>query len=49
LSSVFVPVNVLGNSLATIVIARMERAVDLQILHSELQSGPEETAQGSAL
>jgi aerobic C4-dicarboxylate transport protein len=49
LSSVFVPVNVLGNSLATIVIARTERAVDLQTLQSELRSGPEETAQMSAL
>jgi aerobic C4-dicarboxylate transport protein len=49
LSSAFVPVNVLGNSLATIVIARMEQAVDLQTLHSELQSGPEETVQASAL
>jgi aerobic C4-dicarboxylate transport protein len=47
LSSAFVPVNVLGNSLATIVIARMERAVDLQTLQSELQSGPEEIAQAS--
>jgi aerobic C4-dicarboxylate transport protein len=49
LSSAFVPVNVLGNSLATIVIARTERAVDLQTLQSELQSGPEQTAQASAL
>jgi aerobic C4-dicarboxylate transport protein len=49
LSSAFVPVNVLGNSLATIVIARTERAVDLQTLHSELQSGPEEYVQVSAL
>ncbi len=49
LSSAFVPVNVLGNSLATIVIARTERAVDLQTLRSELQSGPEETVQVSAL
>ncbi|MBZ5661685.1 MAG: cation:dicarboxylase symporter family transporter [Acidobacteriia bacterium] len=49
LSSAFVPVNVLGNSLATIVIGRMERAVDLQTLQSELQNGPEETAQASAL
>jgi len=48
LSSVFVPVNVLGNSLATIVIARTERAVDLQTLQSELQNGPDETAKGSA-
>jgi len=49
LSSAFVPVNVLGNSLATIVMARMERAVDLPTLQSKLQSGPEETAQASAL
>src|SRR3984957_12011309 len=49
LSSVFVPVNVLGNSLATIVIARTERAVNLQTLQSELQNGPDETAQASAL
>ena len=48
-SSAFVPVNVLGNSLATIVMARMERAVDLPTLQSKLQSGPEETAQASAL
>ncbi|HWF13571.1 MAG TPA: cation:dicarboxylase symporter family transporter [Candidatus Acidoferrales bacterium] len=45
LSSAFVPVNVLGNSLATIVIARTERAVDLQTLQSQLKSGPEETTQ----
>ena len=45
LSSAFVPVNVLGNSLATIVIARTEKAVDLQTLRSELQSGPEESVQ----
>ena len=43
LSSAFVPVNVLGNSLATIVMARMERAVDLPTLQSRLQSGPEDT------
>jgi aerobic C4-dicarboxylate transport protein len=49
LSSAFVPVNVLGNSLATIVMARTERAVDLPTLQSKLQSGPEETAQASAL
>jgi aerobic C4-dicarboxylate transport protein len=49
LSSAFVPVNVLGNSLATIVIGRMEQAVDLQTLQSELQSGPEQTAQSSSL
>ena len=49
LSSAFVPVNVLGNSLATIVIGRMEQAVDLRTLQSELRSGPEQTAQASAL
>jgi aerobic C4-dicarboxylate transport protein len=49
LSSAFVPVNVLGNSLATIVIGRTERAVDLQTLQSELQRGPEETAPVSEL
>jgi aerobic C4-dicarboxylate transport protein len=43
LSSAFVPVNVLGNSLATIVIARTEHAVDLEILQAQLKSGPEET------
>ena len=37
LSSVFVPVNVLGNALATIVIARMERAVDIPTLESQLR------------
>jgi aerobic C4-dicarboxylate transport protein len=45
LSSAFVPVNVLGNSLATIVIARTEHAVDLQTLQAQLKSGPEETTQ----
>ena len=45
LSSAFVPVNVLGNSLATIVMARMEHAVDLPTLQSVLQSGPEEAEQ----
>ncbi len=49
LSSAFVPVNVLGNSLATIVIARTERAVDLQTLQSQLKNGPEETEQVSAV
>ena len=39
LSSAFVPVNVLGNALATIVIARMERAVDMPTLESELRRG----------
>jgi aerobic C4-dicarboxylate transport protein len=49
LSSAFVPVNVLGNSLATIVMGRMERAVDLRTLRSALQSGAEGAGQASAL
>ena len=36
LSSAFVPVNVLGNALATIVIARLENAVDTSALRREL-------------
>jgi aerobic C4-dicarboxylate transport protein len=40
LSSAFVPVNVLGNALATIVIGRMERAVDMRTLESELRREP---------
>jgi aerobic C4-dicarboxylate transport protein len=36
LSSAFVPVNVLGNALATIVIARNERVIDMSMLESEL-------------
>ena len=40
LSSAFVPVNVLGNSLATIVMARTENAVDLPALQAELRSDP---------
>jgi len=36
LSSAFVPVNVLGNALATIVIARLENAVDSSVLAREL-------------
>jgi len=44
LSSVFVPVNVLGNALATIVMGRLEKAVDLTQLASELQRGPDEVA-----
>jgi aerobic C4-dicarboxylate transport protein len=46
LSAAFVPVNVLGNSLATIVIARMERAVDLPALQDALRNGPEENVLG---
>lgn len=49
LSSAFVPVNVLGNSLATIVMARTERAVDLPTLQAELRSGPEESVEASAI
>lgn len=47
LSSAFVPVNVLGNSLATIVIGRMERAVDVPVLQAGLRNGPEEAAQSA--
>lgn len=45
LSSVFVPVNVLGNSLATIVMGRMERAVDLPRMRLLLENGSEEGGQ----
>jgi aerobic C4-dicarboxylate transport protein len=41
LSSAFVAVNVLGNSIATIVMARTEHAVDMPTLQSALKSGPE--------
>jgi hypothetical protein len=34
-----VPVNVLGNAIATLAIARMERAIDVETLESELNSG----------
>lgn len=44
LSAVFVPVNVLGNSLATIVIGRIEHAVDWPTLQAALQNGPAEAA-----
>jgi aerobic C4-dicarboxylate transport protein len=37
LSSVFVPVNVLGNAIATLVIARMEKALDVERFESELR------------
>ena len=36
LSSAFVPVNVLGNAVATLVIARMERALDMTTFNAEL-------------
>jgi aerobic C4-dicarboxylate transport protein len=49
LSSAFVPVNVLGNSLATIVMGRLERAVDVPMLESGLENGPEEAAQMAVL
>jgi aerobic C4-dicarboxylate transport protein len=39
LSSAFVPVNVLGNAIATLAIARMERAIDVDTFASELNSG----------
>jgi len=48
LSSVFVPVNVLGDSLATIVIGRMEHAVDLPTLRAALRNGPNAEPQPSA-
>ena len=41
LSSAFVPVNVLGNALATIVIAKMEGAVDMAQLDTELRTEPQ--------
>jgi aerobic C4-dicarboxylate transport protein len=37
LSSVFVPVNVLGNAIATLAVARMERALDAAQFESELR------------
>jgi aerobic C4-dicarboxylate transport protein len=37
LSSAFVPVNVLGNAVATLAIARMERAIDMETFASELR------------
>jgi aerobic C4-dicarboxylate transport protein len=37
LSSVFVPVNVLGNAIATLVMARMERALDAATFEAELR------------
>jgi aerobic C4-dicarboxylate transport protein len=49
LSSAFVPVNVLGNSLATIVIGRMEHAVDLPTLQAALQRGPGEAVPAAPL
>jgi aerobic C4-dicarboxylate transport protein len=36
LSSAFVPVNVLGNAIATLAIARMERAIDVDTVAAEL-------------
>jgi aerobic C4-dicarboxylate transport protein len=39
LSSAFVPVNILGNAVATLAVARMERAVDVLTLDSELRRG----------
>jgi len=38
LSSAFVPVNVLGNAVATIAIARLERAIDTPTFESELRA-----------
>jgi aerobic C4-dicarboxylate transport protein len=43
LSSAFVPVNVLGNALATIAIARLEGALDGTALKQQLTAGPRST------
>lgn len=48
LSSAFVPVNVLGNSVATLVVARMEGALDRSRLETELMNGPESAAEALA-
>lgn len=48
LSSAFVPVNVLGNSVATLVVAKMEDALDRSQLEKELMDGPESTADALA-
>jgi aerobic C4-dicarboxylate transport protein len=40
LSSVFVPVNVLGNAIATLAIARMEKALDATTFDAELRRRP---------
>ena len=45
LSSAFVPVNVLGNTLATIVIARLEGLLNVPTLREQLAAGPEGTAE----
>jgi aerobic C4-dicarboxylate transport protein len=37
LSSAFVPVNVLGNAIATLAVARMEHAIDVPTFESELR------------
>jgi aerobic C4-dicarboxylate transport protein len=44
LSSAFVPINVLGNAIATLVIARMERALDLETFASELNRSGSDVA-----
>ncbi len=48
LSSAFVPVNVLGNSVATLVVARMEGALDRPRLETELMNGPNSAAEALA-
>jgi len=40
LSSAFVPVNVLGNTLATIVVSRLENLLDVVTLREQLSTGP---------
>ena len=44
LSSAFVPINVLGNTIATIVVSRMERALDIARFERELSLASEVTA-----
>lgn len=39
LSSAFVPVNVLGNALATLVMARLENAIDVKTFDAEMKNG----------
>jgi len=49
LSSAFVPVNVLGNAVATLVIARMERALDMATFQAELHRPAGADVAGDAL
>jgi len=49
LSSAFVPVNVLGNAVATLVIARTERALDMATFQAELHRPAGADVAGDAL